>query len=144
MESLPRHRVRLDMAKVDHFLNFINRPYFYQDVSYGTRKVKLDTGETVTMPNVVRVVTRSTMITQYIHHCSEDNFTPLSRATLFRILEVREASQRRSLQGLDNVAADGAAGFETMERIVEQLESVGVAGDWVSSVKNSLIDGKRY
>ena len=27
-----KYRVRLDMAKVDHFLEFANRPYFYQDV----------------------------------------------------------------------------------------------------------------
>jgi len=28
-------------------------------------------------------------------------------------------SQRRSLQGLDNIATDGAAGFETLEKIVQ-------------------------
>ena len=27
------HRVRLDTVKVNHFLEFINRPYFYQDVA---------------------------------------------------------------------------------------------------------------
>ena len=61
------------------------------------------------MPNVVRTVTRSTMISQYIQFCQEEKFEPLSRTTLFKILEVRRASQRKSLQGLDNTAADGSA-----------------------------------
>ena len=41
------------MSKVDHFIEFINRPYFYQDVSFGTKLLKLDSGETIEMPNVV-------------------------------------------------------------------------------------------
>ena len=104
-----RHRVRLSLPKVDHFIDFINRPYFYQVVAYGTRVIKLDNGEEMMMPNVVRTVTRSTMITQYHHFCEEEGFVPLSRLTLFKILDVREASQRKSLQGLDNAAADGTA-----------------------------------
>ena len=34
----------------------------------------------------------------------------------------------RSLQGLDNIAADGATGFQTMERIVDDLKEKGVTG----------------
>ena len=30
-------RVRNDMSKVDHFIEFISRPYFYQDVSLNAR-----------------------------------------------------------------------------------------------------------
>lgn len=90
-----KHRVRLDMAKVDHFLEFANRPHFYQDVAYGSRVLKLDNGEKIPMPNVVRTVTRSTMVKQYQSFCEEESFNPLSRSTLFKILDVREASQRR-------------------------------------------------
>ena len=60
------HRVRLDTSKVEHFVHFINRPYFYQDVAFGTRTSTLDDGRQVTMPNVVRTITRSTMIKQYL------------------------------------------------------------------------------
>jgi hypothetical protein len=51
------------------------------------------------------------MIFQYLEFCKERNFDPLSGSTLYRILDVREASQRKSLQGFDNIASDGAAGF---------------------------------
>ena len=56
-----------------------------------------------------------------MEYCKENCHEPLSRSTLFKILEVREASQRKSLQGLDNTAADGAAGFQTLET----LETLG-------------------
>ena len=90
-----QHRVRIDKAKLDHFINFINRPYFYQDVSYGTWKLKLDNGETITMPNIVRIVTRATIIAQYKEHCKEEEFSPLSERTMYRVLKVREAYERK-------------------------------------------------
>ena len=138
------HRVRLDMVKVEHFLDFINRPYFHQDVAYGTRTLKLSSGAKLVMPNVVRTVTRSTMLAQYWQYCSEEEFEPLSRATLYRILEVREASQRKALQGLDNVAADGATAFNTIEKIVDELEKAGADPEWSVNVKEKLNDGKKY
>ena len=138
------NRVRLDSAKVNHFLEFINRPYFHQDVAFGTRTIKLSSGEQLIMPNVVRTVARSTMLAQYLQYCSEEEFEPLSRATLYRILEVREASQRKALQGLDNVAADGAAAFDTIEKVVDELEKAGVDPEWAMNVKEKLDDGKKY
>ena len=129
-EKTVQHRIRLPMAKVDHFIDFVNRPYFYQGVAYGTRVIKLETGEKLTMPNVVHTITRTTMINQYIQFCDEERFSPLSTQTLYKILEVREVSQRRSLQGLDNIATDGAAGFETLEKIVDELKSSGAESKW--------------
>ena len=143
-EQKIHHRVRIDMSKVDHFIEFINRPYFYQDVSFGTKLLKLDSGETIEMPNVVRTLTRSTMISQYIQFCQEEKCEPLSRSSLFKILEVKEASQRKSLQGLDNTAADGSATFQTVERIVDALEKGGLARQWCTEVKERLKDAKRY
>lgn len=46
---------------------------------------------------------------------------PLSHSMSFKILDVREASQRKSLQGLDNTAADGSAAFHTVEMIIDSL-----------------------
>ena len=96
------------------------------------------------MPNVVRTLTRTTMINQYLQYCDEEMFSPLSTRTLFKILEVREASQRRSLQGLDNIATDGAAGFETLEKIVDELKSLGAESEWCVQRKTTLKACKRY
>lgn len=96
------------------------------------------------MPNVVRTVTRSTMISQYMQFCQEETFEPLGHSTLFKILEVREASQRKSLQGLDNTAADGSAGFHKIEMIVNDLEKGGMKRQWGAEVKERLKKAKRY
>ena len=138
------HRVKLNMAKVDHSIDFANRPYFHQDVAFGTRNLKLENGETIEMPNVVRTVTRSTMVTQYLEFCREDGFDPLTRATLFRILEIREASQRKSLQGLDNTAADGSVAFMTMDEICERLVHFGVDMKWSQLINKRLQKAKQY
>ena len=39
------------MKKVDHFVEFANRPHFYQDVAYGYKILKLDSGEKIQMPS---------------------------------------------------------------------------------------------
>ena len=76
-EIRTKHRVRLDMGKVEHFVEFINRPYFYQDVSYGNKVLTLDNNDRIEMPNVVRMPTRSTMIEQYLEYCKEQCHEPL-------------------------------------------------------------------
>ena len=68
----------------------------------------------------------------------------LSRATLFSILEVREASQEKSLSGLDNAAADGSAGFVRMDKVVDDLQQIGQKKGWSEYIKQSLQSGKRY
>ena len=138
------HRVRLDTNKVDHFIDFVNRPYFYQDVAFGTRTLTLDGGGKITMPNVIRTVTRSTMIMHYLQHCEEESFEPASRSTHCRILEVREASQQKSLSGLDNIAAEGVASFERLLSILEELNQAGADKRRVTELAKKFNDGKRY
>jgi hypothetical protein len=68
---------------VGHFIELANRPYFYHDVAYGSRKITLDSGSKITMANVVRNVTKSTIIAQYLKYCEEQDVEPLSWRTLF-------------------------------------------------------------
>ena len=96
------------------------------------------------MPNVVRNVTKSTIIAQYLKYCEEEDIEPLSRKTLFRILDVREASQRKSLEGIDNIAANGSLGFDRIKRIILELESLGVEKDWVDKILKKLQSARLY
>lgn len=143
-EKIPQHRIRVDQRQLDHFLEFTMRPYYYQDVAYGTRTLKLESGEELVMPNVVRTVARCTIINQYLEHCKETGFQSISTSTMWRVLDVQEASQRKSLRGLDNTAADGADGFKDMLRIVDELERVGAEREWCAQTQKSLHDGKLY
>ena len=44
---------------------------------------------------------------------------------MWRVLEVQEATQRKSWQSLGNTVAEGADGFEDFFRIVDELERIG-------------------
>lgn len=136
--------MRIDKSKLEHFLSFVDQPYFCQDVSFGTRTVKLDSGQRMVMPNVVRTVGRSTMIEQYHQRCTEEEYQPLGRSHLYRILKVREASQRKSLHCLDNTAASGAEGFDTLGNVVDELEQYGTRREWCEESRDKLKEAKRY
>ncbi|XP_064648686.1 uncharacterized protein LOC135500898 [Lineus longissimus] len=79
----------MDEAKVDHFLDFISRPEFLQDVAYGTRTMKLSHGEKLEIPNVVRTTIVSRLIQMYLAYCEEIGFQPLKRSSLFSIIQAR-------------------------------------------------------
>ena len=45
-------------------------------------------------------------------HRKETGFQPISKSTMWRVLEVQGATQGKSLRGLHNTAAEGADGFK--------------------------------
>ena len=47
-------RNRIDMSKVEHFIDFLIQNGYFQDVPYGTTKLELDSGEEFIVPHVVR------------------------------------------------------------------------------------------
>ena len=75
-------RFRLDAVKVDHFLDLLSSPSFLQDVAYGTRTLKLESGQSLEIPNMVRTVISSHLVHMYLNFCVESNFEPLRRSTL--------------------------------------------------------------
>ena len=105
------NRLRVDHAKLEHFISFITSPHIIQDVPFGAQIIKLSTGEAITTPNVIRTMIPEKIVQQYQQYCSETSFTCLSRSTLHRILNVCSASTRKSLQGLDNFSAQGSQPF---------------------------------
>ncbi|CAH3028356.1 unnamed protein product [Porites evermanni] len=71
-EIKTKHRVRLDMGKVDHFVEFIDRLYFYQDVSNGNKVLTLDNGDRIEMPNVVRILTKHQTKTHIVRSINKE------------------------------------------------------------------------
>ena len=96
------------------------------------------------MPNIVRTVTRATIIAQYVEHCQEEEFSLLSERTMYRVSKVREASERKSLQGLNNIAADGEAAFVILEKIVDDLEQAGVEKLKLNDLRRRIRENKNY
>ena len=68
------------------------------------RTLRWKSGEKIEVPNVIRLVIPSRVVEQYITFCKEQEFEPLSKRTLLRILSTScPASERKSLQGLDTL-----------------------------------------
>lgn len=84
------------------------------------------------------------LVKQYQAFCKETNFTPFSSATMQRVLSACAATVRKSLQGLDYIAADGAKGFEDLCVIVESLKEKGLDRETAKGWEVSLKEGKQY
>ena len=132
-------RVHLDATKTDHFLDFISSSSLLQDVSYGTKSLKLDSGEKLLIPAAIRTLIPSRIIKQYQSYCESVAFEPYSERTLFRILEACSASKQVSLQGLDYIATEGAEAFDQLKSIVNVLQDNGVGVTWANSIKQTKL-----
>lgn len=64
LPEIPSFHRRIDREKVDHFVEYISRPELVQDVAFETKTLKLDRGENIIIPAVIRTV---------ILHASSDN-----------------------------------------------------------------------
>ena len=140
----PQFHQRIAQAKVDHFIEFISRPEFTQDVAFGTKTMKLDSGEKIIIPAVIRTLIPSRIITQYTDYCQQQEFQPASDRSLWRMLEVCSASMQTSLQGLDNLTAEGTEAFDNMMKTIDTLVDNGAGEKWGKDAQSKLREGKRY
>ena len=70
---------------------------------------------------------------------------PLSPATILRLLTVCTATVRKSLQGLDYIAADGAKAFDDLSALAVKLKDKCVCDrEWFSYCQEALKAGKQY
>ena len=108
----------MDKDKLQHAISFFCDPSFMQLVSYGTRDLKLESGEIITIPDVIRTTNHSKIIDLYLSYCRESNFIPLGQSTLFRILNNYSATKRTNMHGFDNTAAEGIEGYQAILEIL--------------------------
>jgi hypothetical protein len=136
--------MRVPQEKLDHFICFITSQHIVQDLPFGEKKLTLSTNVVITVLNIIRSIVPERIVKQYQQYCLETNFSPLSRSTLLRILEVCKASVRKSLQGLDYITASGATAFDDLLEAVEKLGDLGMGMSWAKEIKKQLALGKRY
>jgi hypothetical protein len=84
------------------------------------------------------------IVQQYQQYCQEIKFSPLSRSSLLRILEVCSASIRKSLQGIDYITASGSKAFDDLEDVVDKLGECGKGMTWAKEINHQLKLTKRY
>ena len=144
---IPHHsfpRIRIDRRQLDHFLDFITSPHLVQDLPFGQKALKLSSGEILEIPNVIRTMIPQRIARQYMQYCSETGFKPFSEATMLRVLSECKASVRKSLQGLDYYAADGARAFDDLGSVVRQLGELGLGKEWEVQHQELLKTVKSY
>ena len=123
------------------FLSFIiTSPHVVQDLPFAQRYLYLSNGKVLETPNVIRSMIPQHIIDQYNQFCVETNFSPFSPFTMLRILSSCTATVRKSPQGLDYFAAEGAKAFNDL------LQLVARTGDrqWVVRCEQALKEGKQY
>lgn len=144
-EKIKMTRQRMDEEKMQHALSFFFDPSFMQIVSYGTREMKLDSGEKITIPDVVRTLCHSHLVDMYIAYCKETDFQPLGRTSLFHILRACAASKRKNLRGLDNITAEGVEGYTELHRLIDKLKDLGLMSlDVHSEISTKLTASRIY
>ena len=138
--SVPHTRRVVPQEQLSHFLDFITSSHIIQDLPFGGKTITLSNKEVIQVPNVVRNMIPERIVRQYHAYCEESKFSPLSRSTLLRILQVCSASTRKSLQGLDYFSANGAEAFDDIENIVDRLgENMEIDMSWANLQKEAQI-----
>jgi len=96
------------------------------------------------MPNVVRSMVAARIIRQYVSYCKEIAFNHLTERALYRVLKYCQAQQKKALQGVDNISADGLRGVEKLENVIRKLGERGKSSEWVTGVINLSMAFKSY
>ncbi|KAK3739696.1 hypothetical protein QZH41_009167, partial [Actinostola sp. cb2023] len=110
----------------------------------GQRICAVPSGEVIEIPNLVRTILSSRMVMLYQTYCKEINFEPLGRSTLFTILKVCAASQKKCLSGLDSMASEGSSAFDSIEDAVRTAGSLGVSLSWIDNIVQRMRAAKMY
>ena len=134
-------QLKINRKQLDHFLAYITSPHLVQDLPFGEKTLKLSSGRVLQVPNVIRMMIPQRITQQYIQYCSESGFVPFSERTMFRILSECSASVRKSLQGLDYIAAEGTKAFDNLSDLVKQTCNYG---DSDTVLQENLKAGKLY
>lgn len=123
---------RYSEEQLAHFIAFIQSPHITTDMPFGERNLKLSNGKKIVVPDVIRNIIPSRIVSQHLAYCKEtidrNDFKPLAPSSLFAILQKCTASTRKSLAGLDNFSSDGATAFDQLRKLCDEMATFGKYG----------------
>ena len=95
--------------------------------------------------NVIRQMIPQRIVLEHKQYYLETKFKPFSKRTMLRILSECSVSVRKSLQGLDYFAAQGARAFDDLVGMVHQMsENVADGKEWEKKMTEPLKASKLY
>ena len=71
------------MKKVKDFVDFISLSTFLQDVAFGTKTLKLNSGESIPIPALIRTMTTTKIVYLYQEECRREKMEPFNERTCF-------------------------------------------------------------
>ncbi|CAF1193962.1 unnamed protein product [Didymodactylos carnosus] len=139
----PRLVNRFDDAQVEHFVDFLTSDHVSTDLPFGEKCMKLTDGTELFVPDTIRNIIPTRIIEQYYGYCNEVNpgFPPLGMSSLYKIIDVCKASTRKSLQGIDYYAADAGEAFDSLQKMIENLNLLSAEAQ---RLIDNLRQGRQY
>lgn len=89
---------------------------------------------------MIRTMIASRIIHAYEVLCTDNEMKTPSRGTLYKIIKVCSASQRKSLKGLDSYTADGMEAMDLLQKILHKLQENGLSRDKTKDLSEKLLD----
>ena len=145
-QHLPRkkNKGKVDLAKLEHFLDFITSSNIVQDLPFG-RTLMLTNGWKIDILNVIRMMLPSHLIKQYTSAAMKKTLPPFQPGPFFgSCLKQCVASVRKNLQGLDSYAAEGGRGFDDFVSLLDMLMQYGSSNNEIYNLKDNLKHLKQY
>ena len=115
-------RMKLDMSKVEHFLDFLFESKYLEDTYFGTTTLKLEDGTMFEIPQVGSTTIQAYVINVYQNHCAEVSYQPLNASCLRNVMDSCKSVQRKAFLGIDNYTADGLEGFDILHKVLNTLD----------------------
>ena len=78
-------RKKVDTALLEHFIDYILLSDIVKDLPYGMKTMRLSTGEIVEIPNMIRSLASSSLITQYLQFCDAEEVQHLGMCIFMQL-----------------------------------------------------------
>ncbi|CAG2198657.1 unnamed protein product [Mytilus edulis] len=109
-------REKYTVSQLDHFIDFITSGQIVKDQPFGEKTLKMETGELIIIPTVIRSLTPSSIISQYVALCNEENVKPLDNKLMVNNIIVKYKYTDVEIEGCNvyESSAPGNGKFETL------------------------------
>jgi hypothetical protein len=90
-------------------------------IPWGHTNLKLETGETLSIPRQILQAQQSQIVYLYQQHCNQVGVDSMSDRTVYSILDAIHASEQTVISGVDEFVKDASEGWSTLKMIIQQL-----------------------
>ena len=117
----PNIRERLDPKQIEYFITWIMESNLLVSIPWGNKKLKLESGQSVSIPQQILQGKRSQIIYEYQQHCYSMKIKPMSSRTVYSILDSINANEQKFISGIDDFVKAASESWDLLKQIILQL-----------------------